>query len=202
MIRRGLHLVRHAWNAVATSFWTLVARGRLRLAGAAVGPGLVVNGPILLRLHPSARVSIGRGCRFNSGFRANPVGGHRRLALWIGRDASLEIGDDVGMSNCTIVAQSQIVIGSGTRIGGGAAIYDTDFHSLAAADRLARPDVSVRRAAVHVGERAFVGGHAIVLKGVRLGAESVVGAGSVLTRNTGPGEVWVGNPAVRVRSLT
>ena len=202
MIRRGLHLGRHAWNAVATSFWTFVARGRLWLAGAVVGPGLVVNGPILLRVHPSAHLSIGRDCRLYSGFRANPVGGHGRLSLWVGRDASLEIGDNVGMSNCTVVAQLHVVIGSGTRIGGEAAIYDTDFHSLAAADRLARPDVSVRRAAVHVGERVFVGGRAIVLKGVRMGEETVVGAGSVLTRNTGPREVWAGNPAARVRSLT
>lgn len=68
-----------------------------------------------------------------------------------------------------------------------------------AEERLRRPDRGIKRAPVSIGERAFVGGHSILLKGVTVGPESVIGAGSVVTRSVPAGEIWAGNPASRVR---
>ena len=42
--------------------------------------------------------------------------------------------------------------------------------------------------------RSFIGGHTLILKGVTIGECAVVGAGSVVTRDIGPYEVWAGNP--------
>src|SRR5262245_27676498 len=108
MIRRFSNLLFHARNAAACIFWTTVARVRLFFSGAQVGPGLVVSGPIFLRVHPTATLRIGRNCRLNSGFGLNPVGGHRRLAIWLGPGATMTLRDGCGLSNCTLVAMCEV----------------------------------------------------------------------------------------------
>jgi len=40
-----------------------------------------------------------------------------------------------------------------------------------------------------------IGAGAIILPGIKLGRNCVIGAGAVVTHNVPPGEVWVGNPA-------
>ncbi len=47
----------------------------------------------------------------------------------------------------------------------------------------------------HVGKGAVVGGNSTVVAGCNIGTESVLGAGSVLTKHLPPREVWAGNPA-------
>jgi maltose O-acetyltransferase len=55
-----------------------------------------------------------------------------------------------------------------------------------------------RIARVHVGKRVYVGAGAIILPGVTIGDDAVVGAGSVVRRNVDPGAIVVGNPAQAV----
>jgi acetyltransferase-like isoleucine patch superfamily enzyme len=55
---------------------------------------------------------------------------------------------------------------------------------------------------VAVDEGAYLGAGAMVREGVRVGAWSQIGMGSVVLRDVPPGEVWVGNPARRLRDVT
>jgi acetyltransferase-like isoleucine patch superfamily enzyme len=50
-----------------------------------------------------------------------------------------------------------------------------------------------------IGERCFIGAHSIVLPGVTVGDGSIVGAGSVVTRDVAAGTIVAGNPARAVR---
>jgi maltose O-acetyltransferase len=66
-------------------------------------------------------------------------------------------------------------------------------------------DASTRRhvgytrvARVRIGSRVFIGAHAIVLPGVTVGDDAVVGAGSVVRHDVAPGTVVAGNPAHRI----
>ncbi|GAA2025094.1 acetyltransferase [Catenulispora yoronensis] len=55
--------------------------------------------------------------------------------------------------------------------------------------------------ATRVGEGAYLGAGALVREGVRIGAWSQVGMGSVVLRDVPDGEVWVGNPARKLREV-
>lgn len=52
---------------------------------------------------------------------------------------------------------------------------------------------------VHVGEAAYLGAASVVREGCRVGDGAVVGMGAVVVRDVPAGEVWVGNPARRLR---
>jgi acetyltransferase-like isoleucine patch superfamily enzyme len=187
--------------ALAVRFWSLVAGVRLRAHGARVGQRLSVRGPIHLRCHRTGAIRIGDDCRIQSGFAGNPVGNSSRMAIWVGPGGSLTLGDRVGISNATIVCMSSVSIGDDAFVGGGSQVYDTDFHSVNAAERGRPGNPGTRTAPVVIGRSAFVGGHSILLKGVEIGEEAVIGAGSVVRSDVGPREVWAGNPAAFVREL-
>lgn len=183
-------------DRIGTAITSFVARVRLRARGCRIGPGLRVRGRLDLYVHEDARVEVGAACRINSGFRGNAVGGFRRVGIWVARGAHLRIGDGVGMSGCTIVCTNGVTIESDVMIGGDTQIYDTDFHPT-------RPDARLQRlppgsAKVILRRRCFIGGHSIILKGVEIGEDAVVGAGSVVTKSVPAGEIWAGNPAKRV----
>ncbi|MFL6115654.1 MAG: acetyltransferase [Catenulispora sp.] len=52
-----------------------------------------------------------------------------------------------------------------------------------------------------IGEGAYIGAGAMVREGVRIGAWSQIGMGSVVLRDVPEGEVWVGNPARKLRAV-
>ena len=59
----------------------------------------------------------------------------------------------------------------------------------------------IRVGRVDIGTRAYVGAHAVVLPGVRIGENAIVGAGSVVRSDVPAGSVVLGNPAVQVGSV-
>ncbi len=186
---------------LAVRFWSLVARIRLRAHGARVGRRLRVRGPVHLHCHRTGAIRIGDDCRIQSGFAGNPVGGGTRMAIWVGPGGRLTLGDRVGLSNSTIVCMSAVSIADDVFLGGGSRIYDTDFHSLRASERGRPGNPGTRTAPVTIGRRVFVGGHSILLKGIEVGEESVVGAGSVVRSSVPAREIWAGNPAVPLRRM-
>jgi acetyltransferase-like isoleucine patch superfamily enzyme len=66
-------------------------------------------------------------------------------------------------------------------------------------DRPPRP--KLKTAPVKIADNVWVGMNAVILKGVTIGENSVVAAGSVVTKSVPPNTVVAGNPAVIVRQL-
>lgn len=52
---------------------------------------------------------------------------------------------------------------------------------------------------IRIGNGAWIGCGAIILKGVTIGDGAIIGAGSVVTKDVAPEEIWAGNPARRIK---
>ncbi len=113
-------------------------------------------------------------------------------------DARIRIGAGTHLANGSeLIACLAITIGRHCRIGARTLIVDSDFHGLAPAQR----DQPGRSAPVRVGNNVWIGANAIVLKGVTIGDDAVVGAGCVVTRDVPRGAVAAGNPMRVVGSV-
>lgn len=118
-------------------------------------------------------------CRFFPGVR---------IECWKG--AVVKIGKGTYLNRGTeIVAASAVSIGANCKIARDVIIMDTDQHPVDGAGIQVRP--------VLIEDRVWLGNRAMVLKGVRIGHDSIVGAGAIVTKSVPPYSVVVG-PAARV----
>jgi acetyltransferase-like isoleucine patch superfamily enzyme len=139
-------------------------------------------------------IHFGKGVEINSDLKSNPIGGSTRTILYAKPGARITIGDFTGISNSCLFAAKEILIGSHVLIGGDCKIYDTDFHSKNAEERQTANEV-VKTEKVEVKDNVFIGAHSIILKGVTIGENSIIAAGSVVTKDVPPNQIWGGNPA-------
>lgn len=149
------------------------------------------------------KLVIGPGFISNNREMANPIGRFHACSLIVSGKGQLTIGSNVGISSTAIVCHNSINIGNNVILGGGVAIYDTDFHSLNHEQRRGplQGIEDAKTAPVFIGNDVFVGGHTTILKGVSIGNGAVIGACSVVTRDIPAFEVWAGNPAKMIRDL-
>ncbi len=142
------------------------------------------------------KVYIGSNVTINSIKWMNPVGLSSSTYLCVEPGAIIKIGNNVGISNALISARSEIIIEDDVLIGGGCQILDNDFHSLDYNIRRTDLDqLNICSAPVIIRKGAFIGTGSIVLKGVEIGEQSIIAAGSVVSKNIPPFEIWGGNPA-------
>ena len=114
----------------------------------------------------------------------------------------LIIGNNVGISSTVIHAWDSIVIEDNVKIGAGCMIFDTNFHSLDASIRNSPDDCKhVKTAPVHIKKNAFIGTRSIITKGVTIGENSIVAAGSVVVKDIPDNQIWGGNPARFIKEL-
>ena len=111
--------------------------------------------------------------------------------------ANIFLGEKVFFNfGCVVLDVCKVTIGSFTLFGPGVQIY-TATHPMNAALRrtreLGKP--------ITIGEDVWIGGGAIVCPGVTIGSRSVIGAGSVVTRDIPEGVLAVGNPCRVVRAI-
>ena len=161
--------------------------------------GWKVYGKIFIR--NLGYLKIGKNFFAISSRRGNPIGGDTILRLIVNKSGILNIGNNVGISNSTIVCWENIQIGDHVKIGGSCKIWDTDFHSLDAIERCINGDKQINTAPIIIKDYAFIGGNSIILKGVSIGKRSIIGGGSVVTNNVPDNEIWAGNPAKFIRTI-
>ena len=164
-----------------------------------VGKAFTVHGA--LKLMNSGVIQLGDHVTINSGSYFNPVGGSRRTVLAAARGATIRIGNHCGISNSLLYAATEIVLEDNVMIGGGCSICDTDFHPIDFESRIGAGCEETKRKPILIKEGAFVGMNSIILKGVTVGRHSVVGAGSVVTKDIPDNEIWAGNPAKFIKTI-
>jgi len=158
---------------------------RLNLEGAL--PQIVGNG----RIEIGDDVTIGAPCTWDLGFSVVPT-------------AELIIGDRVSINYRNIISVAKSVrIGDDTLIAGEVAIFDNISHPIAPAKRLARAPITADEVApVVIGRNVWIGVRSIIMRGLTIGDNSIVAAGSVVTKSVPPNTLVAGNPAVAIRPIT
>jgi maltose O-acetyltransferase len=120
------------------------------------------------------------------------------LELNVGPHGTLEIGDRVLLNHgCSVGATKLVRIGANCNIGSQSILIDNAFHQLDPARRNEQPEP----APVILEDNVWLAARVIVLPGVTVGENSVVGAGSVVTRDIPPNVLAAGIPAKVIRPL-
>jgi acetyltransferase-like isoleucine patch superfamily enzyme len=201
MIKRALDTPWKIWNEVGR--WLTYPAVRLLFArnGIPWGAGCRFFGVPIIQKHRRSQMRFGPGLQLRSSVRANPLGPNHPVMLTTWREnACLQVGADFAMTGGAICAAERIVIGDRVTVGANSTIVDTDFHPLDVQSR--RLDGAAGRSdPVVIEDDVFIGMNCLVLKGVSIGQGSVIGAGSVVTRDVPPGVIVAGNPAQLVREF-
>ena len=163
----------------------------------------IINGVVYIRLRKTGKLIIGDNFRCVSGHCYNPIARNIRTTFCTEENAIIEIGNNVGISSSSLWAFNKITIGNNVNIGADCIIMDSDAHSLNYKDRREGKLDKLNRktSSIVIKDDVLIGTRSIILKGVTIGERSIIGAGSVVTCNIPPDEIWAGNPAKCVKKL-
>lgn len=125
--------------------------------------------------------------------------------VWIEPDFRCEFGKNITIGNnvyinfgCVILDCGQVSIGDDTLIGPNVGIFSGNH----AADAGERTAGGLIPKPIAIGDRVWICGNVSIVPGVRIGDESVIGAGSVVTHDIPSGVIAAGNPCRVLRKIT
>jgi maltose O-acetyltransferase len=111
---------------------------------------------------------------------------------------NLTLGEKVFFNfNCVVLDVAEVTVGSRTLCGPNVQIY-TATHPLQHEERASGLEYAKP---IRIGEDVWIGGSAVILPGVTIGDRSIIGAGSVVTKDIPADAFAAGNPCRVIRSL-
>lgn len=150
-------------------------------------------------MQEQSAIIIGDNCQFRSGVVTNLFGLNHRCVLSTHRaGAKIKIGNGSGLSGATIGCATSVELGEQVMVGANSVITDFDWHSL---DPYHRNDGEILSRPVYIGDRVWIGANCLVLKGVSIGENTIVGAGSVVSSSLPANMICAGNPCKPIKPL-
>jgi acetyltransferase-like isoleucine patch superfamily enzyme len=163
---------------------------RCRYPQVKFGKGVIIRGRLIIK--GSGHVTVGDwSCFASESNRPNKI-------TTGSNEVRVMIADRCYLNGVELTSRAEIEIGAGCMIG-EALVMDTDFHSVEIDRR--GSDASVKNRAVRIAENVWIGTGAMILKGVSIGKNSVIGAGAVVRQPVPENVVVIGNPAQVVKRL-
>ena len=157
------------------------------------------------------KVRIGDDFTFSSGDSINPICRNIRGAIYtVCPESLIEIGDRVGISSACLWAKDRITIGNDVNIGGDSLIMDNDAHPHGFIKRrsafckevgLISYLKAIPSAPIVIEDDVWIGARCMILKGVHIGARSIIAAGSVVTKDIPADVIAGGNPCKVIRKI-
>jgi acetyltransferase-like isoleucine patch superfamily enzyme len=143
------------------------------------------------------RIELGDNVLLNS----FPDGELYKTGLLAHLDSALiRIGNNCALNGTIVHSRNAVTIGDNCMFGPGVVILDNASHNTSI-DTVRRRTGRIADDPVVIGNNVWVGMHSIILKGVHIGDNSIIAAGSVVTKNVPSNQVFGGNPAVFIKEL-
>lgn len=174
------------------------------------GKNFRVFNHLYLKIHVGALVQIGNNCTIMSGAGLNPLSRNIKTCIYVGKKATLKLGNDVGISSSTLWVKESVSIGNSVAIGADCIIMGTDAHNLDWKIRCSEETneygesvdmVTAASAPIVIEDNVLVGARCIILKGVTIGARSIIGSGSIVTKDIPSDCIAAGNPCKVIKSI-
>lgn len=169
---------------------TLLAKFKMKVIGVKYGRNVTFTGNIQIERFPMSRIIIGNNCRFNSHTLFNQRWIKKTIIQTAKPYSIISIGNNCGFSGVSIVADKEVNIGNNVLVGANTIIGDRDDH----------PDIlKTIPQSIYIEDNVFIGMHCIILKGVKIGKNSIIGAGSLVNCNIPSNCLAAGVPCKIIR---
>ena len=193
----------HPFNGIKGRWYQHFNRWKFRFLGAELGRGSDIRNKVYLQIEEGAQVSIGDYFALYSGDNLSPFCHNTNASICVYPHARLSIGHHSGMSGGMIWATDSITIGNHVNIGGNCCIMDGDMHNMDW--QLRRKDhnetIPYEKAEVTIDDDVWIGANCTILKGVHIGARSVIGAGSIVCKDIPSDCIAAGNPCHVIKNI-
>ena len=174
----------------------------LRRIGIRLGGGLKIRGFPHIYSRKRNAITIGDNVTLLSSPLANTIGlNHKCIVRTLLPKSTITIGHNVGISGSTILSRVSIQVGDHTLIGANCTISDSDHHPIGAAERIVLSSKNIMSRPIIIERNVWLGMNVLVLKGVRIGENSIIAAGSVVSKSIPANVIAAGNPARVIRRL-
>lgn len=181
-------------NRIGQCYWWVINTINAKWWHIRIGTSIVYRGKVNFRLWLNSSITIGDRCVFYNSHNDNLIGIYCPCIIsTLSKDANLVIGNNCGFSGTVIGCAKSIRLGDNVRCGANTLITDTDWHT---DDYRTGPNKDIV-----IEDNVWLGYGVKVLKGVHIGRNSVIGAGSIVTHDIPENVVAAGNPCKIVKRL-
>ena len=172
--------------------------------GVSAGRNLDIFGRCIIRRGLDSRIELGNHVQIiSSSWRSSTANCGRSKLRTYYPTARIIMGDRSGMTGGAIIARSKTIrIGAGCMLAPNVTIFDSDFHAVWPPDARRQELPLSADADVVLEPNVWVGMGVLILKGVTIGENSVIGAGSVVVSDIPANCVAAGNPARVVKTFS
>lgn len=198
MIWKLLRKVRRTWWRLEAQLNLLHSRLGVRLSNGRAQFGRNVTFDVRVRINGTGQVILGDFASL--GAKLAPMHGNGAILIQARTPESvIRIGEGTWFSNnVSIISCARVSIGNDCLIGDGVTIFDSDFHQHAP-DKRKVGTGEVAEITIH--DKVWIGSRAMVLKGVTIGAGSIIAPMAVVTTDLPANCVAAGVPAKVLRYL-
>jgi len=155
----------------------------------------------VISIEKFSEIKIGKNLiLISSSYFSDPGINHPVIIRTLRSEAILEIGDNVGISGGGICVAEKVIIGNNLLMGANSFITDTDFHPIEKKNRRFQKGNIISKKVV-IEDNVFIGMNSLILKGVTIGENSIIGAGSIVTNDIPPNCIAIGIPAKVIKKI-
>lgn len=188
-------------NRVKKLWFQYSLQKKIKQLGLRVENSVHFYGIPIITLVNGSTIEIGAGSVICSDSEMTALGVNHPVVLrTLTPGAVIVIGKNTGISGGSICAATRVEIGDECLIGANVTIADTDFHPINPRGRRRNNNpLDIRTEPIIIEDNVFIGANVTILKGVRIGKNCVIGAGSVVTKDVPESAIVAGNPARLLR---